>query len=185
MYSSSTVTDLHISSGCKLNGCASFDGTDDYVDAGNDASLGIGAAITVEAWVNPILPHGDNIGSVVSKRGGNTAGYWLYLNSSNVPSFTINGWDIGDKIITASAAVSGWSHIVGSYDGSNLYIYVNGVKKTQSTTQSSIGVDSTNLEIGKLPGSNNYNYNGLIDEARVYNRALSESEIQAIYNATK
>ena len=186
MYSSSTVTDLHTSSGCVLGKCASFDGDDDYVDCGDGASLNITTnAITIAAWVN--IQDSSAVTTVYGthyNKNDYTAPYNLYIFDA-VPRFTMgNGTAWFNATSSQTLNVNTWYYLVGTIDDmNNMSIYVNGEKKGEDTFS---GTRQTmdKVTIGQSGNSDRY-LNGLIDEVRIYNRALSPSEIQALYEATK
>lgn len=81
-----------------------------------------------------------------------------------------------------------WYHIVAVYNGTSMKIYKNGTELPGSTTFSgNISTNSYNVTIGQIAGTpdswNAYRWNGTIDEVKIYNRALSASEILADYRA--
>jgi hypothetical protein len=77
-----------------------------------------------------------------------------------------------------------WYHLSGTYDGSQLKIYLNGSLEGITQVAGAMGVSASDLNIGRDPSNAEGSYwNGLIDEVEIFNRALSPSEIQAIYNA--
>jgi uncharacterized repeat protein (TIGR01451 family) len=79
-----------------------------------------------------------------------------------------------------------WYNIVGTYDGNTGELFLNGNVVSTNKLGITITYGSGNVKIGKaLYGSNNRYFNGLIDEVRIYNRALSASEIKANYEASK
>ena len=95
----------------------------------------------------------------------------------------------GDGLYTNSdfMPVTGqWYHAVCVYDGSKMQLYVNGVKQTDEDTHA-IDVGSDNLQLGvfytRAGTSISLPFDGVIDEAFVYNRALTPSEITELYNA--
>jgi len=77
---------------------------------------------------------------------------------------------------------TGWSHVVMTYDknapSSQFKLYVNGALKTQKTLSESINVNSNDFIIGN-------HFNGVMDEIKVFNRAISASEVQEYFNAEK
>jgi len=78
-----------------------------------------------------------------------------------------------------------WYQIAGTYDGHSLKTYVNGVLDRQIAVTGTMDSTAYSLNLGKTAdGIANY-MNGLIDDARVYNRALSAAEIAALYNGGK
>jgi len=181
----------------KMGQALSFDGINDYVRVANDNSLNFGTGdFSICAWINTnndttrqsIIVKGvpldgtTNAGYLVSYRG-DTADDPIY--------FTINDDDasggVAIKYNTGGIANS-WIHIccVADRDGDGS-IYVNGVLKASSslasiTTDVSINAD---LAIGQTlsgggPIAGRY-FNGLIDEVRIYNEALTQDEVTTLY----
>jgi hypothetical protein len=73
-----------------------------------------------------------------------------------------------------------WHYVTGVYDGSNLRIYVDGVQESSTNIGSVVAYTGTDpLWIGKDP---NRWFNGMVDEVRIYNRALSAGEVQRLYD---
>ncbi|GAI38188.1 unnamed protein product, partial [marine sediment metagenome] len=77
-------------------------------------------------------------------------------------------------------AVNEWYHLAGTYDGNELKIYVNGVLKKATFVIGTITKYSGSLNIGRNSYWTNRLFNGAIDEMAIYNRALSEDEIQEL-----
>jgi hypothetical protein len=65
----------------------------------------------------------------------------------------------------------GWTYVVGTYDGNKLYLYVDGVKVSEMTTQHGLVANSNSLNIG-CDVTNSQWFVGAIDEVRIYNRAI-------------
>ena len=167
---------------CKIGGCLSFDGTNDYVDAGNAASLDITNAITIEGWIklNAIGAY-QEIASKISAAG---IGYSLRIDSNNKISFVLGatgaawGGTTGNTALTAGV----WYNVAAKWDGNNIKVYLNGADDTVgSPTQASVGTVVQSFTIGEISYGGDY-FNGLIDEVRVYNRALSAEEVRYHYN---
>jgi beta-galactosidase len=83
-----------------------------------------------------------------------------------------------------------WHHVAGVYDGTNMFLYVDGTLDVSQPATGSISQNSYPVCIGAnaIPGVGlepGYFFNGLIDEASICNRALTASEIQADYEAGK
>ncbi len=179
MYSSTTPTYL------VSNNTLNLDGSDDYVDCGNDESLDITEAITIEAWIKPIGLHSpSNLGSIVYM-GGNAPRYYhddttktLYVR------FQTTNDDITRELSANLIPMNEYHHTAITYNGINLVSYVDGIPRaTYPASGSIVSPGSGATRIG-VYGSTHF-FNGLIDEVRIYNRALSAEEIQATYNATK
>ena len=154
----------------------SFDGND-YVDCGNKPSLDITKAITIEAWVK--LPTGYTASHkmVVSKEG--SAWYISIYNNKVLFSAWIDGVQ---TLIDGTKIVSGdiWHHVACSWDSAT------GKYRTYLDAQidvdtihsgNSLSTNTKSLLLGSFEVPPDYSFNGLIDEVRIYNRALSPAEI--------
>ena len=167
-----------------------FTGVNQYVDAGDPASLRLAGSWTVSAWVYPTaLPTGANYYTLAEK---DAAGYYSnYSLSLQTPGWAIIFQDTGGTAYHANYATSistgTWYLVTGVWDsvGQNLYLYVNGaLVATQNETGHVPDANSgRNLIIGETNGGGD-NFPGTIDEVRVYNRALSPQEIWQLYNGT-
>ena len=79
-----------------------------------------------------------------------------------------------------------WHYIVFTYDGSNKMIYVDGYPNTYpQATSGSFSSTTGALRMGRQPSGDARQVNGVIDEVRIYDRALSSSEISSYYNTNK
>ena len=161
-----------------LDGVAlAFDGTDDFIDCGNDESLNITDAITIEAWVK-YTEQKDWGGLIVGRRvkSGDHLGYGYSITQRNAGAIIA---EVSDGITAAQVTVNDinndvWYHIVMTSNGSNLKIYKNGEFKN-SVDYSFTAQSGGTTYIGEKWGT--YYFNGAIDEVRIYNRALSADEI--------
>ena len=159
-----------------------FNGTSDYVDCGNDASLDITDAITISAWVKS--PNWRP--TAVYRAIANKDTYGLYIGN------TVNKILFQVKLLTDVQVYTGildtatWYHITGTYDknggSDNLKMYVNGSLVESKTYTGSISSTVLKFDIGKY--GNDY-FNGSIKQVYIFNRALSATEILAYFNATK
>ena len=158
-----------------------FDGTDDYVDCGNDESLDITEAITIEAWVK--TSDTSNTQQIVEKVTDIPAnGYTIYFrNSSPYLRFRINENGNDHDVNTTTQYQDGeWRFVVGSFNGTVMKLYVDGVEVGTTSWTGSIGANNSPLMVGYGSRYANY-FNGSIDEVRIYNRALSSDEIKTHY----
>ncbi|MBW8041214.1 MAG: hypothetical protein FVQ85_14595 [Planctomycetes bacterium] len=162
----------------RVDGALSLDGNGDYVAVAPIVSLA-GINVTAQAWIrvdefagiwNPILTQHD-----LSNNG-----YYFYV-SSGTPAFYIVGGVAFVQVISNEAInTNQWYHVAGTNDGSYLKLYVDGELKDSASSTGFLGANY-NAYIGSEPTSPLY-YTGLIDDVRVYNRAVSESEFQDIAN---
>lgn len=173
-----------------------FNGSSAYVSIANQTGLDITDSITVEAWVNATafgITSAQN--SIVCKHGWSQgeAGYVLRLGGSGQLSFNLAGLDINgipvswvDNVSpTATLTTATWYHVAGTFDGNNSKIYVNGVLKGTVPFTGTIVSSPYPLNIGHLsdPGQPaDRFFNGYIDEVKIWNRALSQAELQANMN---
>jgi len=161
----------------------SFDGVNDYVGVPDSSSLDIVNYVTMAAWIKPSFA-GDGYPYVASK--GDDM-YTLYLNKATKKAMfgfrraSDNAWG---QVIGATPLTAGtWNHIVGLYDGTDMKIYVNGVlDETASRPGETIKTDNLNFYIGTLKGTSQP-FDGIIDEVRIYNRALTAAEIKRLYES--
>ena len=177
------------------NGYFTFNGSTQYVNCGN-TSLGISAGatqITLEAWVYPVTF--TSYGGIISRVGGSSpfGGWMLNVNSDgSVNKFdlaiNINGvwrtWVTGGGTFGGTLTTSKWYHIVGTYNGSTMEMYLNGVKYNSVSYPGSIQYTSVNNLYVGLNGGGTY-FNGRVALTKVYNKALSTSEVLQNYNTTK
>jgi len=166
----------------KFGQALSFDGVDDYVEVPNSPSLNPTVAITIMAWIKPFALASAQ--GIVDK-GDGTTGYRFIVSDTNPNRLKLisrylfaNGIESSDVLVNNT-----WQHIAGVISGTSAYIYYNGIL-VGSGTVPSLQTTSINLIIGKKAyvGSVVIPFKGLIDEVRIYNRALSEEEIRYLYN---
>jgi len=155
-----------------------FDGSDDYVDCGNDESLNITDEITIEAWVK--ISSLDKYHMIATKApSDSSSGYELEISNTNKIRFLVGSYPDGDLIGNTILTTNTWYHIVGVYDETNLIVYLNGVNDGNLTWTANPPSNNLNVYIGQRSDLNsNYDFNGTIDEVRIYNRALSAEEIK-------
>ena len=168
-----------ISTGCKSGQCYSFDGVNDYINVNNSQSLNITKNITIAAWIK--WNTADDFSGFVMKTTNSAwiDGYGLYAHSDNTVDFYVVEFstNVAKKSFTADGM---WHHVVGTYNGSNVRIYVDGVEGTPDSYSGDITTTNTPLFIGQ--GDSSENFNGSIDEVMIWNRPLNSTEIQQIYN---
>jgi len=155
----------------------SFDGSDDYVEVDSDL-LDITDEITLEAWIK--VYDASTVRKVVNKYDGSD-GYGLQVedvDNDGIPeaSFWISESGTVKIVRGEEQFLNKWTHIVGVYDGTKIYVYINGRLSTALSASLSIGIASTTLLIGKRFNNIDYFY-GIIDEVRIYKRALSPEEV--------
>jgi hypothetical protein len=77
-----------------------------------------------------------------------------------------------------------WHHLAGTYNGSQIKLYVDGELKTTTDYVGSIASDTNNVNLGKSSDFTDRWYNGLLDDVRIYSRALSQEEVAYLAGKT-
>lgn len=152
-----------------------FDGENDYVDCGNDASLDItGSEITLAAWIRP---DSFKICQILRKRQA-ADGYYLMLYNDYL-RLGINdvGWNYGGYELPS---VQRWYYVVGVYDGTSRKIYVDGILRDTQPLFGAIVSNNAPLTIATQGGSTEF-FDGIIDEVMIFDRALPVEEIEQFY----
>ncbi|MFO0969605.1 MAG: LamG-like jellyroll fold domain-containing protein, partial [Gemmataceae bacterium] len=171
----------------KLGQAFSFDGVNDYVSAPSSSSLNVTAAVTVDAWVNVAVGNASfaGIAGTWDDTTGNNRSYLLALQNNKVKFYVSHtGSDFPSVWGTTVLQPGVWYHVAGTFDGTNLNVYVNGiVDAAPVSSPGGIHANSHPFFIGNADSGPAY-FKGSIDETTVFNRALAASEIQAIYNQT-
>ena len=172
---------LYITTGGDDNNCLNFDETDDYVSCGNDSSLNITTEITLEAWVkmNAYTDYDTIVWKTYNSTGGSAGCYGLSSTIDQHVRFAMFDMCISPNIFP----IGQWIHLVGTYDHENMRLYENGVLVQTEPKTDNIRTSVQDLIIGnrKYDAGLNYDFDGLIDEVRIYNRALSANEVKSSY----
>ena len=161
-----------------------FDGSDDYIDLGSQAGdLRLsGSNGAVVAWIKPTLT-GDSYQRIVDKSGGANAnqGYALFLHTDGHMIGAVNG---ANKVTgTAGDVVANkWQQVLWTWDGTNHYLYVNGVNVRTQADSTVPPSNTTNMRIGSWNHSTAREYNGKISEVAIYNTGLTASQVKTLYN---
>ena len=159
-----------------------------HVDVPYLAALNPNGPFSVEFWVNPAQFTTDlfcPLSSVDStQNGGTSRSGWLFYQNTNTWQFRVGGF-AGYAAIASGGGVQPnvWQHIVGVYDGVNATLYVNGQNVSGAVSASGFAPNgSLPLRIGATTIPNR-TYDGRVDEAAFYTKALSATTIAAHYNA--
>lgn len=183
------------SSDCKYGNCLSFDGYNDYIGINDSASLDITTEITVETWIKADQWAPDDYDSpFVTKASGADWGVWNLVHKVNDVPTGLTGFRFemvidGTRYQVWSATqgqTNQWYHLAGTFNGTTMRLYVNGVEEDSSVYPGTINTNDLSLQIGKQWWYwGNYSYfDGIIDEVRIWNRTLSPEEINVSYYST-
>lgn len=173
------------------NSAYNFDGQDDYIQISHTDSFNFTNGVTISIWAKPNLentgPHSD----------------WMYLIRKNIEdwsgapgemSCSIAFETVNNVYLTNLRATSDtyyiqrssselpadqFIHFLSVYDGSTLKLYVQGILKESIPASNNVNNTTFDIYIGKQLSY--WFYKGIIDDIRIYNRGLAESEIQQLY----
>ncbi len=168
----------------KMGGALDFNGSNTSVDCGTDASLDITDSLTIAAWINPRSYGGDGFGRIVDK-GNAAAGFSFYLrDASKSLGYTIYG---GTPLQSNAntVALNQWQQVAVVHDRSASIVkfYVDGQPAGSVNYTTPPGSALANPLLFGIRGYDaSRAFDGLIDDIRVFSRALSDDDILALYN---
>jgi uncharacterized protein (TIGR03437 family) len=164
-------------------------GGDGYIQIPSSPSLA-NQTFTWSAWVDPEGPGptNDRNGSVIVNQITSTQGNFVQLSwSASSQQFVfVFGDEFTEFLLSNDTFAPGAFYLVaGSYDGSVFRLFVNGVLEGSFTETTTVSYSSSGWHIGgNISAQQSFRtWNGVIDEVQAFNRALSQSELQAIFNA--
>jgi fibronectin type 3 domain-containing protein len=171
-----TLVNATWSTSGKYGGALSFNGSNAEVNVPNSSSLQLTSGMTLEAWVDP-----SSVSSawrdVIYKGNDN-----YYLEGTSQSGGTPDGGGTfgganGNVFGSSALPANTWSYLGLTYDGSALRLYVNGILASTQPQADAIATSTNQLSIG---GDSIYGqfFAGMIDDVRIYNRAITASEIQ-------
>jgi len=160
---------------------ACFDGDGDYVDMGDMGNTEGVTQLAISLWVKS----NENIPSVTKGVISKTNTFSLNWDTSQDVGFYIidNSYNVKFGAYTNGITDTNWHHVVGVYNGSLVFVYVDGI--LGNTRQDCTGSTGSNSNTVKISGTTTASLNGSIDDVMIFNRSLSSDEIKSIYNATK
>jgi subtilisin-like proprotein convertase family protein len=152
------------------NQAGNFEGSN-YAAVPNSSSINITGGFTLECWV---YKTNNNLGYIIHKSQTSGTGYSLYISSSGFVTVGTNG---AQRLSSTTAVpLYEWVHIAATYTaGSGYNIYIDGVADGTVSSNSNPAANTDSLLIGKR--ENGFNFPGLLDEVRIWNRPLSGAEI--------
>ncbi|MGH7176842.1 MAG: LamG-like jellyroll fold domain-containing protein [Tepidisphaeraceae bacterium] len=155
-----------------------FDGSSGYLTAPNKSSLNPTTAISLIAWVKADTWANGNR-RILQK--GNTDNQYRLTGEGGLLKFHLAGVN-GGVLTTALPSTGVWHHVAATYDGATMRIFLDGVDVANGAAGGAIATTSDPLYIGhKAAGSWVGNlFDGVMDDVRIYSRALSTQEIQQL-----
>lgn len=179
-----TLTNGPVWTAGKFGSGISFDGANDFVSVPDSNSLDLGATGTISAWVKPNQINRWN--SVIAKGSANNDAqhnYGLEINNTNRFLCILGNGSASQTVSSTTTAVAGtFYHVACVWDGTNLQLYINGALNASTAQNLTPSGNASALTIG-LFGGNADPLAGVIDEVRIYNRALTQAQVQSDMNS--
>jgi hypothetical protein len=171
--------------------CLSFDGTNDYVDVGNDSSLKPPLPVTISAWINLNASRIPQEILCIDNQSTRYYGIWFYVNSNNTLTIGYgNGGYPGPSSrrgkdgTTAALVLGRWYHVAAVVRSrTDIKLYINAVEDAGKYSGSAVSVAYSTGGTSLIGCSNSFTnrFNGVMDDVRVYNKALSAGEVEQLY----
>jgi hypothetical protein len=160
------------------DGTFSFNGTSNYITVGSSSDWAFGGNGTIEQWVYPTNSTGNDRLWCVNN---NSSSIDAYLNGSSYNLYYHGGIVNGGTLTQNS-----WNHVCVTYTNGTIQAYVNGVAASMSGTTTGYNItNSAQLIIGEYQNLGGYKIYGKIPTMKVYNRALTATEVAQNFNALK
>jgi hypothetical protein len=178
-----TITGATWTTAGRFGSALSFNGSSNMVTVNDANSLDLTTGMTLTAWVYPtVAPSGWR--TIVAKERSGGVVYFLHAGSTsnNRPATGVYISNAERQLFGGSRlSANTWTHLAATYDGTTQRLYVNGVQVSSRAQTGTIQTSTNPLRIG---GNSPYGefFQGRIDEVHIYNRALTQAEIQAVMN---
>jgi hypothetical protein len=164
----------------KVGGAMKFTGPYNYILVQDSPSLDMTQEITIAAWINPSWTGNNRI--LQKSSGGGDNQYRLLKEWGDFMVFHLPGLTPDRIDVPGLPPIGEWTHLAATYDGSSMKVYYDGVVVFEMAASGQLGVSDGTLTIGTkhetAPAGDEYN--GMLDDVRIYNRALSQSEIKML-----
>ena len=167
------------------NSAYAFDGATASINVPNDSALNFQNGITVNFWMTVGAFYPTREQYPISH--GSWQNRWKFSISPNTNTLR---WTVKNSLGVAKdldsqthLVLDSLYNVTGTYNGSDFEIYLNGQLDAFTSFSGLINTTTSDLTIGQdLPGDNNYNFNGVLDELRIFNYMLPVSQISAFYD---
>jgi len=187
-HSGTVINAVWNATGGIYDGAYEFDGDGDYITAPSNDNWTFGTAdFTVSVWVKFDIIQNSGTGTefrnnfLGTYHGGNS-NRWLLAVGKVDDNFTFNFNNVGVQLVGPSPSIDTWHHVVVSRNSGTTKMYVNGVE--EDSTSSSMDINTADfLDIGYSNAytDSNRDFDGTIDEVKIYHLGLSAEEVKALY----
>lgn len=156
-----------------------FDGAGSHIGLADSESLDITNGITLAAWIR------FEVGGVQSPRVVSKHVYQIYTAGTVASREIVFACPFFAEIRSSPVPAETWIFVAGTYDRQMMRLYVNGALVAQIAVTDPIDSNDRIVDIGRNTQTNSDDFKGVIDDVRIYNRALSAREISHLFNATE
>lgn len=157
-------------------GAINFDGDGDYINIGNPLELNINKKITVAAWIK-VTAFDKSYQAIVTK--GDTSWRLQRYSNTDYMQFGCSGLSINTSVRGYKPVNDGvWHHVAGVYDGSIIYLYIDGTLDNWQYASGNISTNSASVYIGENSEVTGRCFNGAIDSVRVYKRSFTDRDLE-------
>jgi hypothetical protein len=168
----------------KINGALTFDGLNVYINDGNPAALQLTSAMSLCAWFKSSAVPDSTAALILSKDNATDRSYNMGLEQAGTCVFNafVAGIAITARTSTDTFKDGAWHHLVSTFDGANLKIYVDGTLLGTTINLVAIDNDAANFNIGRRSDAARW-FSGPIDDVRVFSEALTLTQVGLLYNS--
>jgi hypothetical protein len=158
-------------------GAYDFAGSVNYVEISNEAAFDFVNTFSVTLWMKT-----NDLGGTWAQLVGKGDSAWSLNRTRNSNSLQFTTWDPAVDQVRGSADVADgqWHHVAVVYDGAQKVLYVDGQIDAQRAYSGQLSNNDFRVHLGYNAEETNAEYSGLLDDVRIYKRALSQTEIQQI-----
>jgi beta-galactosidase len=173
-------TPTYVAAG-RIGASLKLNGTTDYIDCGNAANLNMTDVVTLSAWIKPAGLGNSAYQTFISK--GDHAYVLAQTNVNQLQLAIYDGtWYSANSAAVTSTMNGSWHHVAGTYDGTQVKLYVDGKMAASTLRTGVIATDTFVLSIGRNSEASGRLFTGEMDDVRIYHGVLPTSEIVKLAN---
>ena len=160
--------------------CVTLDGSHDFLSMGTTAIPANNASQSISLWVYYTANSASALRDFIAIDNGASSGLYLGLNASN----QLAAWKWGGTSLVAATAptINAWHNVVYTWNGTTNSLSVDGGTPTTSITAVNTGA-ATEVQVGRKPSGSEY-FGGRIDDLRIYNVALTSTQVRSLGGGT-